>query len=205
MNFSEPKANGVRLPESAQPKPTPVELRPGSSLPKLLIGRSERDFGEFTPEEGELKREQGWHRQAAYLLLSGKTVKKVAQIFEKTPATITNLLKNTWFQRIMTEVSETEGAVDVMQLIRAEALSSLGTMIELRDNLDVSPTVRSNIAMNLLDRAYGKPVQKVEATTEIRSTDPVKEAEQIQKQISHECRTLGLSAPEGQDGPDAQN
>lgn len=175
----------------------------GNGLPDVMIGRTGLDLGKFTPEDGELGKEQGWHRQAAYLLITGTTVKKVAEFFRKTPATITNLLKNKWFQRMMTELADTEGTVDVLAWVKAEAFASVGTLIELRDCPDVSPTVRSNIAMNFIDRAYGKPVQKVETTAEIRSTDPVKEEAKLLQEIQYQRNSLGLSsAPEGQDLPD---
>ena len=115
----------------------------------------------------ELEHEQAWHRIAAYLFATGATAKRVATIIGKSQPAVQNLLRQVWFQKIVNELMAQEGRKDIARLFQAEQYSSLVTMIELRDDVEVPAAVRLNSAKDILDRAMGKPTQRVEMSHEV--------------------------------------
>lgn len=132
----------------------------------------------------EVQKEQPWHRQAAHLFATGTlSAKAVAELLEKEPETVRNLLKNGWFQERVTAIMAENGTgADVMALFRAEATASLATLIELRDDTKCPKAVRRASAIDILDRGYGKPKIFVESSEGPRSEDPVAERDRLLKE-----------------------
>ena len=58
---------------------------------------------------------------------------------------------------------------DFLKQARAEGTASLQTLVELRDNPDIDPQIRRQCANDILDRAYGKPVQQMETDSNFRA------------------------------------
>jgi hypothetical protein len=51
---------------------------------------------------------------------------------------------------------------DFLAQARAEGPASLQTLVKLRDDPDIDANIRRQCANDILDRAYGKPVQQIE-------------------------------------------
>jgi hypothetical protein len=117
----------------------------------------------------ELPKEQPWHRTAAWAFGKGSTCKEVAQLLGRSEPAVQNLLRQKWFQKEVTAIMAEYGAQDVIELFKAEQFNSLTTLIELRDNPRVPSSSRIACARDILDRALGKPVQRIEATQMPRS------------------------------------
>jgi hypothetical protein len=152
--------------------PEPVEARNGPQLPRF--------YGKTSPQH-VLQKEQPWHRSAAFMLARGASLKEVAVAHEKTPVSVSNLLKNGWFQDLVSNLMADYGGRDIMDLFRGEGVNTFITLIELRDNPEVSPTVKKSVCTEILDRAFGKPLQRVEQTGPPTSTDPVAEVERLEQ------------------------
>ena len=55
---------------------------------------------------------------------------------------------------------------EVIELARAHAPDAVETLAEIMKDTEAPPAARAAAANSLLDRAYGKPVQAIEAKTE---------------------------------------
>lgn len=130
-----------------------------------------------------IEEEEPWHRAAAYLFACGTvTIKDVAEAVEKDPATVSNLLRQRWFQERVTKLMADHGGQDIMQLFRAEQFNSLVTLVEIRD-AGKSERNRATCAIEILNRSMGKPTQRVETTTTPTSDDPVAEVARLESEM----------------------
>src|SRR4029077_483972 len=145
----------------------------------------------------ELPKEQPWHRAAALAFALGATCRDVARQLERSEPAVQNLLRQKWFQKHVTTMMAEYGARDVMELFKAEQFNSLTTLIELRDNPKVPSSSRIACARDILDRALGKPVQRIEATQVTTSDDPVAEVARLEQEVNrmHRDSESGLQAP----------
>ena len=130
----------------------------------------------------ELSKEAPWHRMAAFAFALGATCRDVANRLGRSEPAVQNLLRQKWFQAEVTKVQAEYGARDrdMMELFRAEAFSSLATLVEMRDNVRVPAASRITCAKDILDRGLGKPVQRIESTNVPVSDDPVAEFERLE-------------------------
>lgn len=129
------------------------------------------------------KWEQPWHRNAAYMMASGKySAKAVAAACEKSYNCVLQLLKNKWFQTTVLEIQKENGAGDIMELFRAECHNSLVTLIEIRDDPKAPQSVRRASAIDILHQVLGKPTQRVEMDATPRSDDPVAEVARLEQE-----------------------
>lgn len=132
----------------------------------------------------DLDKEQPWHRMAAFAFALGATCKDVAQRLGKSEPAVQNLLRQKWFQKEVTQIMAEYGARDVMDMFRAEQFNSLVTLVEMRDNVRVPAAARITCARDILDRALGKPVQRVETANVVSSDDPVAEVERLEQEVN---------------------
>lgn len=146
-------------------------------LPSRLYGR-----GEPTNPREVRKFEKAWHRNAAYHLANQMSIKDTAAACDVSPVCVSQLLKNPWFQGYVTELIAERGGGDIMELVKAELMNTFVTLVELRDNPKVSPTVKARICDSILDRGLGKALQRIEQTNVPTSNDPVAEAERLEKE-----------------------
>lgn len=129
----------------------------------------------------ELVAEQPIHRHAAMLLALGANNKEVAEAVGVSATTVSNWLRQAWFQERVQQFLAERGN-DLQKLISAEAFNSLVTMVELRDSPKVTPTVKAAICKDILDRHLGKPTQRVEAVAMTTSDDPVAEVARLEQE-----------------------
>lgn len=162
-----PSNAAVSTPEAASAAVKPV-------LPRTF-------HGERSPNMHR-KFEQPWHRQAAHLLAAGKSQKETALICDVDKVSVNQLFRVPWFQEMVVELMEANGQNDLMALFKAELLNSHNTLVELRDNLQVSPTVRANIANTMIERIYGKPTQRVETSSTANISDPLAEEQRLREE-----------------------
>jgi hypothetical protein len=169
--------------------PFPLDLQPlglpsvngASALSAEAAVSSSRLHG-TKPPAYPLVTEKPWHYAAALMFARGEvSAKEVAKVFDVSLPTIYNLMRQQWFQERVTKFM-LEAGRDVMQLFRGESYNSLMTLVELRDNEKVSSAVRRTSAVDILDRALGKPLQRVEQSNVPVSSDPVAEAARLEEQ-----------------------
>jgi hypothetical protein len=139
----------------------------------------------------ELPKEQPWHRLAAWAFARGATCKEVARRLDRSEPAVQNLLRQKWFQKEVTAIMAEYGAEDVIELFKSEQFNSLTTLIELRDNPRVPSSSRIACARDILDRALGKPVQRVETAQVTSSEDPVAEVARLEEEVTRMHRDNG--------------
>jgi hypothetical protein len=154
---------------------------PATALSPEAANSSGRLHG-AKPPKWEIVEEKPWHFAAALMFARGEvTSKEVAEAFDVSPVTVRNLLRQPWFQERVTKLMVEHGGRDIMQLFRAEGFNSLVTLVEIRDDTKVSASVRSANARDILDRALGKPIQRIEQSNLPTSADPVDEVKRLEE------------------------
>lgn len=124
-----------------------------------------------------------WYEAAAVMFAAGAvTAKEVARSFGVTEPTVNNLIRQPFFQARVTELMQEHGGRDIMSLFRAEGFNSFVKLKELRDATTSPSTIQRSCALDILDRAFGKPVQRVENTQMPTSDDPVAEVRRLEEQ-----------------------
>ncbi len=136
-----------------------------------------------------LKNEQPWHRMAAYMLNAGRTNTEIAAAAEVTSQAVCDIRAQRWFQELCATIANTFGG-EVLGALQSEALSSVETLVEIRDDLTIAPRTRLAAATTLLEQAHGKPVQKIVAA---RSNDSGMSPAEEMKQIQDELKALRRS------------
>lgn len=155
-----------------------------SLINPLLHGRS-------APKGVEVRKfEQPWHRAAAYHFAKGMGVKEVAEANGVTPQTVTQLLKNEWFQSLVTSLMAEAGMDAVTSLLKAEGLNSVQTLITLRDAEDTPKHVKANIAMEILNRTHGKAVQRVESEVSHKPSSTIEEVRRLEEENNRLRKSL---------------
>lgn len=106
--------------------------------------------------------EKAEHRIIVYLKAQGLSNKEVAEKTGYTQPWVSQISRQPWFRlRLVQELKE--AGVDAVQtVLKAAALDSVFTLIDIRDDPTAPKAVRSQNADRLLDRFLGKPTQKIE-------------------------------------------
>lgn len=112
----------------------------------------------------EIQRERPIHRLAACLCAAGMSFREVARRLNVSEVTVGNWFRQKWFQEFVDEEIRIAGLDPLKNLLQGAAKDSVITLIELRDDHKVSPSVRAKCASDLLDRAYGKAPAQVHHT-----------------------------------------
>jgi hypothetical protein len=168
----------------------PVDFGGGEPKPSNI---DPRFWGKKDPI-WELDKEEPWHRMAAFAFGLGATCRDVARKLGKSEPAVQNLLRHKWFQEKVTAIMAEYGARDVMELFRAEQFNSLVTLVEMRDNPKIPSSTRVTCARDILDRALGKPTQRVETVAIATSEDPVGEVERLESEIARLRRDVNPTA-----------
>lgn len=156
-------------------------LSPPALRPEVI--HSNGRFHGVKPPAFPIEEEKPWHRAAALMFAAGAvTIKEVAHAFDVSEPTIRNLMRQEWFQEMVTRLMAEHGGKDIMALFQAEQYNSLVTLVEIRDNLNASNQVRRACAVDILDRAMGKPVQRVETSSIPHSADPIAESRRLEEE-----------------------
>lgn len=165
--------NPKRLPE-ARRSPLNAEMIDG--LPTLH--RFERPDAAVNGN----KNEQPWHRLVAYMLLAGQSRKEIAAQAQVAPETISHLRAQRWFQELLAVLANEQGK-DIMEVVKSEALASVETLVEIRDDAEASARNRLSAAVALLEHAVGKPTQKVVSSSTVTHLSPADEMAKIQEEL----------------------
>lgn len=104
-------------------------------------------------------------------------------MLDVTPTCVQQWMKNPFFNdRVKELMIKAGGAIDLVAQFKAEATASLGTLVELRDDTKAPQSVRRQSAKDILEWAMGKPTQTIVSDVTVRSTDPVEEAAQLERE-----------------------
>lgn len=161
----------------------------------------DRFYGKPDPTGIHVRKfEKPWMRQLAFIMAScgGRTsLKDAAKELGVAYATALDVAKQPFFQETVQVLMAEYGGKDIMDLFKGEAVASLLTMVELRDDAKAPASVRQRAAADIMDRACGKAVQRIESDAVVRSGDPVADVENLKRQNAALRERLDLPAPEG--------
>ena len=167
------------LPIDLTPSSVAVSTPEASAPVKSVLPRT---FHGARTEKTNKVFEQPWHRLAATLLAGGKSQKDAAVLCGVSKESVGQVFGTPWFQTMVIELMEANGQNDLMALFKAEVLNSHNTLVELRDNPQVSPTVRANIANTMIERIYGKATQRIETSPTANISDPLAEEQRLREE-----------------------
>lgn len=155
------------------------QLYENSGLEEMFAERGGNDgdkfFNDLKPNLAVLH-EKPEHRYMIWLKARGSSNAEIAAQTGFTLAWVGQVLRQPWARQRLREELDKAGRDELSTLIKASAVDSVYTLIELRDNDNVPSAVRRASADSLLDRYLGKPTQRVETNhVETLDTSSVKE------------------------------
>lgn len=173
------EVRNIRLSQQAwQEAPLTAETLPDGS-PAL------HRFGGYRPTvTWPRKNEQPWHRMAAYMLLNGHTNREIAAAAGVHEATIAQLKAQRWFQELLATLGNQQGQA-ITGALQAEALASIETMVEIRDDIEAPKRVRLAAAVSLLEHHKGRPHQTVFSETVRRTQSPEERMAELQEDLAN--------------------
>lgn len=166
-----------------------TELRPLFTLNESLIRPEAQGLGgrpqQLSGDSTTVTRveEQEWNQHAARYLALGATPSETAVACGVHINTIYGLTNTPWFQERVTRLMA-DLDVDIMSQfkgLRTAAVLKLGELAATAK----SEVVQLSAVKEILDRNFGKSVQRVEADTTVRSADPVAEVAALQRDIAN--------------------
>jgi hypothetical protein len=129
-----------------------------------------------------LEHERPWHRLAAYFFAMGDSVSNVALKLDKSQPAVHNLLRQQWFQKMVTQLMADAGGKDINKLFKGEQYNNYSTLVQMRDNPSTPAAIKFKCAQDMLDRSMGRATQRVEMSREVVSDDPVQEYERLEQE-----------------------
>jgi hypothetical protein len=112
------------------------------------------------------------HRIILYLKGQGLSNKEVAEKTGYTPAWVCQICRQPWFRLRLVQELKDAGQDQIQLVLKASALDSVYTIIDIRDDVTAPKAVRRACADSLLDRFLGKAVQKIESSGERVPSSP---------------------------------
>ena len=106
------------------------------------------------------------HRLLLYMKAQGLSNRRIAEESGYTEAWMSQLFRQPWAQARLLEILNETGVSEVTGLLRSAAADSVVTLIRLRDDEGINPSVRRASADSLLDRYLGKATQPIADVTD---------------------------------------
>jgi hypothetical protein len=117
------------------------------------------------------------HRIMIYLRAQGRTIKEISTATGYSYHWVGQIVRQPWFkQRLLTLLDE-EGRDVLQTMLKAEAIPSIETLVEIRDDPKARHSDKISATKELLDRYLGKSVAKVETKVTTTVGDAATEAE----------------------------
>ena len=134
--------------------------------------------------------ERPWHRYAAYLFASGKSISAIALQLGKEHKTVANLTRQPWFKRKVDDLVAELG-MDVFDALKAVQHKAVAALERILDDPGSTLAAVVSAADSILDRVRGKPTVYIESSV-VHSEDPVGEYERLTLEIQQLRRETGL-------------
>jgi lambda repressor-like predicted transcriptional regulator len=146
-------------------------------------------FGEKAPNL-RVEHEKPEHRLMLYMKAQGASNRDIAKASGYSEAWVSQLMRQPWVRERLIAIFNEAGQDEVTSLIKGAAADSVTTLIDLRDDPNVTDAVRRQAADSLLDRYLGKPTQHVETRVDV-APDVTKIDEELSRLTAEENRLLG--------------
>ena len=141
----------------------------------------------------EIQSENNAHRIMLYLAASGHNAEEIAGITSYTAVHVRTIMKQDWFTQQLARLIDESGRPIVEQILQQEGKKTLQTLLDLRDADETPASTKAAVCFNILDRAFGKPVQKTESVnTNINKTGvmTLEELKREEERLDREERRL---------------
>jgi hypothetical protein len=108
-----------------------------------------------------LQEERPEHIRMIQLKIAGKSNQEIAAFTGYTPCHVGTVLRQPWARKRLLEEFQKD-TTSFHEYMQGAALASLQVLEEIRDDQNAPASARVTSAMNLVDRFFGKPTQRVE-------------------------------------------
>lgn len=167
-----------------------AELRGGSgcrteTFVEGAVEYSKRDdtmHGDQPPNQ-PVNKERPVHVLMCYMAAAGKTTAEIADKTGYTKEYVRQIQRQPWFRKRFLQLAAEAGKDEVKAFLGVETLASLEVLVEVRDNNNEKGATRVAAANAILDRALGKPTQKVESESHNYS-HTASEASELDRQLA---------------------
>lgn len=139
-----------------------------------------------------IKDAQPWHMMAATMMLAGLSMQDIARAAGCTPGYLSVLKAQRWFQEHLA-IKAAENGKGIANLIQSEVLSSIQTIIDIRDDPEEGARTRLQAANIILEQGQGKPVQK---NINFTATTSFSSLEEEEKALKEELKAIRQSIPQ---------
>lgn len=165
-----------------------TELKPSFTLPAGTLRAEGQEIGTTLHgrgSDGNVTRinEQEWHQHAARYFACGLSTQEVADACGVSYNTVHVLSHTSWFQERVTGLMAEQDR-DIMDLFKGMRVSAIMKLGQLAEGAK-SEVVQLGAVKEILERNFGKSVQRVEQDTTVRSGDPVAEAAALMRDIEN--------------------
>lgn len=151
---------------------------------------------ELAPPAVEMQREKIIHRAMVMMHAQGKGNKEIAEAFGYSPGHVGMVLRQPWARQLLITTLTECGKDLVTEALAANALDSVLTLVEVRDNPKAKDSDRIAACRDLLDRHLGKPTQRVEVAKGLPSQVDISELDsELARLRDRQAQLLGSAAP----------
>ncbi len=134
------------------------------------------------PPTTEIQKEKAVHRLAAHMIASGARPKTVAAELDVSEATVSNWIRQPWFQANVNQIIQDEFSGDITQMLKSAASTAVLVTMDLMNN-SIDEKVKLNAAKDILDRFRGKPTNFVHHTNHQISENPAEEIKRLEETL----------------------
>jgi hypothetical protein len=115
----------------------------------------------IAPSSAAVAHERPEHMRIINLKFAGHTNIEISAFTGYTPNYISMLLRQPWARKRLLTMFEQDGQ-NLAKLVEAEAKQALMVLAEIRDDEKAPANARVTASINLMDRFFGKPTQRIE-------------------------------------------
>ena len=116
------------------------------------------------------------------MVASGAKSKTIAAELGVAEATVSNWLRQPWFQANVNQIIQDEFSGDITQMLKSAASTAVIVQMDLMQN-STSDQVRQKAAQDILDRYRGKATNFVHHTNHQISENPAEEIKRLEETL----------------------
>lgn len=146
------------------------------------------------PARVDVQREKPEHRIMLVLKAQGYSNAEIAEVAGYSRVMVNTIMRQPWARARLLDMINEKGGDAIQKVLSGEILNSVDTLVEVRDDVNAGHQARLSAANSILDRALGRPTQKVESVNTNISLD-VNELDREIAKVEAECATLFGRAP----------
>lgn len=129
--------------------------------------------------------EKAEHRIMMYMVAEGKSNSEIAKIMGYGTQWVAQVKRQPWFKDQLVKILHEAGKDLVETFLQGEVLTSVETLVEIRDDANAKAATRVAAANAILDRALGKPVVSIKSESrQLPASDVSEEDARLSREIA---------------------